>query len=141
MKIVADVNVIVSATIAPLGMSRSILTAWREGRLELVTSDGMIAEVEQKLRYPRIGGKYRLTDDDIRTVVATLRTQAQVVAVPLGAIRDITGDPEDDYVLATAVVQGQVDYLVTGDRGLLQLGRHEGIQILSPRQLFELLEG
>lgn len=139
MKIVADVNVIVSATIAPLGMPRSIMTAWREGRVELVTSDGIIAEIEQKLRSSRISGKYGLTEDDIRTAIAILRTQAQVVAIPLQGISSVTGDPEDDYVLATAV-QGQVDYLVTGDKELLDLGRYEGVKILSPRQFFELME-
>jgi len=136
MKIVADVNVIVSATIAPLGASRAIIMAWREGRIELVTSDGIIAEVEEKLRFPRIGGKYHLADEDIRTALATLRTQAQVVAVPLQSIRSVTGDPEDDYVLGTAT-EGKVDYLVTGDKGLLELGQHRGVAILSPRQFVD----
>lgn len=139
MKIVADVNVIISATIAPLGMSRSILTAWREGRLDLVTSDGIIAEVEQKLRSPRISGKYGLTEDDIRITIAILRTLALLVVVSTKKIRSVTGDPEDDYVLATAL-QGQVDYLVTGDKELLDLDRYESVKILSPRQFFELIK-
>ncbi|MFN8556542.1 MAG: hypothetical protein U0531_04040 [Dehalococcoidia bacterium] len=46
----------------------------------------------------------------------------------------ITGDPEDDAVLATARL-GQVDYLVTGDRGLLALGNHSGVGIIRPRDL------
>ncbi len=53
--------------------------------------------------------------------MTTLRTQAQVVAVPLRAIRNVRGDPEDDYVLATAA-EGRVDDLVTGDKGLIELG-------------------
>jgi putative PIN family toxin of toxin-antitoxin system len=139
MRIVADVNVIVSATIAPLGAPRAVVTAWRQGQLQLATSDGIIAEVRDKLSSPRIARRYHLSGDDVRTVVATLRTQAEIIVVPLHAIAKVTGDPEDDYVLAT-VVEGQVDYLVTGDKGLLALGSHHGIAILSPREFVELLQ-
>lgn len=61
MRIVADVNVLISATIAPLGIPRAIITAWRDGLLDIVVSDGIIAEVEEKLHYSRIATKYKLT--------------------------------------------------------------------------------
>jgi len=59
-----------------------------------------------------------------------------VVPVPLVAVSDeaiqpVTGDPEDDLVLATARL-GQADYLVTRDKGLLNLGHHASVAILSP---------
>ena len=49
----------------------------------------------------------------------------------------VTGDPEDDYVLATAVV-GEVDYLVTGDTKLQDLGLYHGVEILSPKKFSTL---
>ena len=138
MRILADVNVLVSSAIGPLGMPRSIITAWRQGTLELVISDGIVAQVEMKLRSRRIGGRYSLTEDDIHTAVATLRTRARLTSVPRQSIRPVTGDPEDDYVLATASL-GKVDYIVTGDKGLQALGSHDGIPILSPRDFLEIL--
>lgn len=138
MRIVADVNVLISATIAPLGFPRAIMIAWQDGHLDLVTSEGILVEVEEKLRSPRIAGKYRLSEDDILAVLALLRTQAELVLVPNAEIRAVTGDPEDDYVLATAAVAG-TDCLVTGDRGLLGLREHRGVSILTPRQFIDLL--
>jgi predicted nucleic acid-binding protein len=49
------------------------------------------------------------------------------------------GDPEDDLVLASARLGG-ADYLVTGDRGLLDLTQHEQFAIVSPRDYLALLE-
>lgn len=49
------------------------------------------------------------------------------------------GDPEDDLVLATGRL-ARADYLVTGDRGLLELGSYEGMEIVTPRQFIALLE-
>ena len=47
--------------------------------------------------------------------------------------------PQDDLVLAAAVSAG-ADYLVTGDRKLLSLGRYLGVTIVSPRTFLTLLE-
>jgi putative PIN family toxin of toxin-antitoxin system len=138
MKILADVNVLVSSTIAPLGISRAIISAWRDGDLDLSTADGIIAEVDEKLRSSRIRTKYRLTEEQIRTTIAVLRTQTEVVPVPSRAITPITGDPEDDYVLAAAALS-HADYLVTGDFELQALGSHQGVNIVSPRTFLEIL--
>jgi predicted nucleic acid-binding protein len=51
----------------------------------------------------------------------------------------VTGDPEDDYVLA-AVRLGRADYLVTGDHGLLALREYAGAKIVGPREFVTILE-
>lgn len=137
MKIVLDVNVIISAVIAPLGFSHSILNLWLTERLQVVISKGIIAEVKEKLGSPRIARKYSLTEENIHAVITLLRTQTDFVVVPKKALIQVTGDPEDDYVLATAAVGG-VDYLVTGDEKLQDLGVYQGVEILSPKK-FSLL--
>jgi len=50
-----------------------------------------------------------------------------------------TRDPKDDPLLACAV-EGRADYLVSGNRDLLDLGEVEGIRMLSPREFAVLLE-
>jgi len=40
----------------------------------MVTSEDIIAEVTHVLRYPRICGRYNLTEDDIAAVVDSLST-------------------------------------------------------------------
>lgn len=138
MRIVVDVNVLVSATIAPLGIPRAIITAWQDGFLDLVISDGIIAEVEEKLHYSRISTKYHLTEKKIQTVVTLLRTQTEMISISPQAIIKVTGDSEDDYVLATAV-SGEVDYLITGDIKMQKLDSYQGVKILSPREFLRKL--
>jgi putative PIN family toxin of toxin-antitoxin system len=139
MRIVADVNVLISASIAPLGISRAIVISCIAGQVDLVTADGMIADVNEKLRSARIRTKYQLSDAQIETTLSTLRTRAEVIRVPARWIRPVTGDPEDDYVLAAAALSG-VDYLVTGDKGLLALTSHEGVAIVSPRAFLQVIQ-
>jgi putative PIN family toxin of toxin-antitoxin system len=135
---VLDVNVLVSAVIGPLGHSRRALVAWQDQRFVLLTSEGVIRELEEKLRLDSIVRRFRLTDEDAEQISRLLRTQATLVAVETTDQVPVTGDPEDDHVLATARL-GKADYLVTGDRGLLRLSRHESIAIVSPREFLEVL--
>jgi len=54
-------------------------------------------------------------------------------------ITAIEADPDDDKFLEAAVA-GDVDYLVSGDRHLLDLGTFRGIEIIEPRTFYEQLE-
>jgi len=47
----------------------------------------------------------------------------------------VTGDPDDDLILACAIDAG-VEILVSGDRRhLLPLGPHRGVQVITPQAL------
>jgi hypothetical protein len=139
IRVLLDVNVVVSAIIAPMGTPRQVLGAWQSQRFAVVISEGIIAIIEEKLRSPKIGLAYRVTDDDVHWLRALLHTQAEMVVVLPGDVAGVTGDPEDDYVLATGAV-GKADYLVTGDRRLLALGVHGATRIISPREMWERLQ-
>ena len=85
------------------------------------------AEHEPYRSGPRTCGQFL---DGLARSAELVGDQRQVPAV--------TRDPSDDQVIAGAVV-AQADYLVTGDRDMLVLGKHEGIGIVTPRQFLDLL--
>jgi putative PIN family toxin of toxin-antitoxin system len=139
IRAVLDVNILVSSVIAPLGFPRQIFSAWRAGGYSLLISDGVIAELEEKLSLPRIARRYKATPELAVNTINLLRTEAQLIVVPVSERVRVTGDPEDDLVLATGRL-GQADYLVSGDRGLLNLGQYEGTQIVTPREFVAILQ-
>ncbi len=134
---VLDVNVIVSAILAPKGLPARLWSAWRRGSYELVVAEGIIAEVAEKLRDPEIGGAYGVTDEDIEQVEALLRTQATVVFVPPTRVVDWTDDEEDNYVVSTKD-EARATYLVTGDKRLRKKLAHRK-DIIMPRQFYRRL--
>jgi putative PIN family toxin of toxin-antitoxin system len=139
IRAVIDLNVIISAVISLLGIPHRIWTAWHtDERFTLVISDGMIQELAGKLATPTIARRYGIGVEDVNATTTLLRTIGSLVVVPAEAVTVVTADPEDDLVLASALL-GQADYLVTGDRGLLDLGRHDRVAILSPRDFLGVL--
>ena len=59
------------------------------------------------------------------------------VVQPAGALSVVKADPDDNRILECAVA-GQAALIVTYDRHLLQLKRHELIGIVHPQDLLHL---
>lgn len=141
MRVLADTNVLVSFLLGrgEAGAIRAIYSAFLDGQFTLLLPqhivDELIATVQDKPRLAKLIPSERLIG-----FVALLQQTAEPVAELAEAIPAATRDPDDDYVLAYALI-ASADYLVTGDKDLLALqGKVTGLAIVTPAQLAELLE-
>jgi len=133
-----DVNVLISALLSPSGAPARILEAWRAERFLAVTSEPVLAELQRVLAQPRLRNRYGLTPSRVQELLRGLRRFALVTRGEL-ELRGVAPDPDDDKLLACAV-EGEADYLITGDKSLLQLRRHDGVQIVAPAEFIRMLE-
>jgi putative PIN family toxin of toxin-antitoxin system len=126
----ADTNVLVSAFIAGGPPSR-VIEAAIDGRIELVLATPVIGELERVLT-AKLGHELERVRANSSYLVGVA---AECVDPPAGSPAAVTGDPDDDIILACAVSAG-VGVLVSGDRRqLLPVGEHRGIRILTPQAL------
>jgi len=125
VKVVADTNVLVSALIFPGGSPEAFYRLALEGRIDLVTSRPLLAELGRVLM-EKFGWEAERAEEAIGQVVRL----AEIVA-PREALSEIEADPADNRVLEAAA-EGGVDAIVSGDRHLLALGSWRGIEIQSP---------
>lgn len=132
-----DTNVLVSAFIAGGPPSR-VIEAVIDGRIELVLAAPVIDELERVLTLKLSFEPQRLRD------IVTLLTDisvARVDAPTTQPVEAVTGDPDDDVVLACGVSAG-VQIIVSGDRRhILPIREHRGIRIVSPQALLAELAG
>ncbi|HEX7022770.1 MAG TPA: putative toxin-antitoxin system toxin component, PIN family [Trueperaceae bacterium] len=133
MRVVLDTNLLVAARISSQGAPGTIYRAWQSGGFTLVTSEWQLDEFRRVSRYGRV--KRYIRPAEAGKLVTGLKARAQVID-KLPAL-DCSPDPDDNNVLAMAVV-GRADYLVTGDkRDLLVLGKLAGTQILKARDFLD----
>jgi putative PIN family toxin of toxin-antitoxin system len=137
IRAVIDTNVLVSGLASEGGPPGVIVDAWLEGRYTLVTSPYLVEELVHVLAYPRIRERLCLEDDELEAILIALLAQAEVVPSHL-ELPGVTRDPKNDAVVACAV-EGQADYIVSGDQDLLALGAYEGIEVVTPRRVVEML--
>lgn len=135
MRILLDTNVVVAGLLSPKGPPGGLVRAWLRGGFELVTSREQLHELARVLSYERI--RTRLDDEQAQGFLNNVDALA-VIATNLPDI-EVSPDPEDNVILATAVAGG-ADLIVSGDRaGMLELQSVEGIPIVSARAAFERL--
>jgi uncharacterized protein len=140
-----DPNVLISAAIAAHGTPRALLFYWYEGRFQMLVSYDLLYELEAVLLRPRF--RLKLTVSDVLEYMSWLRENAMFVndAPPLEEwLLARFSDPDDAYLMALAR-EYRADYLVTGDRGLLEMSDLfasstldlPGLAVLTPRDFIQ----
>lgn len=130
LRVACDTNVLVSAFIAAGPPSRVVETAI-DGGIELVLLEPVMVELERVLRQKLGFHESRFREVDV------LLGEVAVAAVPAppGPPEEISGDRDDDLVLACACA-ADISVLASGDRKhLLPLREHRGVRILTPQAL------
>jgi len=133
VRIVADTNVLVSAFVFPGGAPETVFRHALTGRIRIVTSPALLAELGRVLV-----DKLGLEPDLAAAAVAQVARVGDVVR-PTDPVAEIAEDPSDNRVLE-ACAAGAAESIVSGDRHLLRLGTWQGVPILTPAQLLELLD-
>lgn len=135
LKAVIDINLFVSGVISGKGNPAKPMELWANRAFLAVISEQMVEELERVLRYPHIKNKYNLKNEEIEQAVGTIKKFAVLVpdVIKLNVVKD---DPDDDKVLACALAV-KADYIVSGDRHLLELGVFENIPIVTVKDFIE----
>lgn len=124
-KVVLDTNVLVSALIFSGELSK-IVDLWRKGKIIPVISRDTFEEFKTVLAYP----KFSLTEEEIGAIIEeNILPFFEVVEITAN-INGICRDPNDDKFLSCAVSAG-VDFIVSGDKDLCDLGRYKSVRIIS----------
>lgn len=135
-RVVLDTNQLVSGLLMRRGAQAELLHAWRERRFLLIISPFILNEVEKVMSQPLLRQKYHLQENQIERFLSLLRMDS--LQVP-GIIRvQVCRDPQDDAILGCAV-EGEADFLITGDKDLLVLKKYRNIRILTARHYIERL--
>lgn len=137
MRAVLDTNVLVSAVLSGNSPPDAILRASLAGAFVLVTSPPLLKELESVLARPRITRRLGWSDEESAQFLADIRDSA-IIVVPEQELRVFPDDPADDRAIEAAM-QGQVDYIVSGDAKLIELGEYAGIQIVTPARFAAIL--
>lgn len=130
MRIVLDTNVIVAA-FAARGLCAEVVEVCASNHT-IVISEHILAEVNSAFLK-----KVKLPEEIVHDVTTYLRDIAETVK-PDHINTSACRDKHDLPVIGTAT-KGNVDFIVTGDADLLALKSYRGIDIITPRELWNRL--
>jgi putative PIN family toxin of toxin-antitoxin system len=126
VKVILDTNVLVSGIFFS-GVPLDILTAWRDGRINLIVSPEIVGE------HRRVGEEMENKFPGVELVpfLELLAIEATMVATkPLSEA--VCTDPDDDKFLACALAS-KAKLICSGDKALLKTTGYRGIEVLTPQ--------
>lgn len=133
MRVVCDVNVLISAFISSGGPPDRIVKAWVSGAFELVACPKLLGELSDVFTRSKLQDQ---VDPDAATEYLNALEDGALLLPDPSIERRVTPDPNDDYLVALAVA-GEADCLVSGDRHLTDLV-DQTPPVLTPRQFVDL---
>lgn len=126
---VIDTNVLISAALSPRSAPAQIVEHLLQ-EATLVFSQETFHEFETRLWRPKFD-RY-LNIDRRRLLLHDFAAVAQWVDLPVAPRPAYSRDPDDDVFLYTALL-GKAEWLISGDRDLLELSSTDwGFEILEP---------
>ena len=139
LRVVLDANVHVSALIRPEGPPGRIVERFlKEDSFEIVLSLAIIEETVRALTYPKVR-KYIHARVNPELWFEDVILLAQFVASD-DDLQGVSADPDDDKYFGAAV-EGNATLIVTGDPDLLAVKEYQGVRVVTPRALLDLLSG
>lgn len=131
LRVVLDSNILISAYVFS-GKPEIILQQVIDEKIEGITSQILVSEFLDVLRK-----KFGVAKTQILETKEEVEDAFETV-FPTETLK-ITRDDDDNRVLETAI-EGDCNYIVTGDKELLKLGVYQDIEIVTAGQFLKILE-
>ena len=132
MRVILDSNVFISMALG--GQVGKINDGWKAGKFTLVVSDDIVSEYLDVLRRPKL----HLSSHTVAAIANRIYRKAKFTT-PKEKVTVIEADPSDNKFLEAAIA-GRVDFIVSGDKHLLDLQGFRSIPILTVRDFIAMLE-
>lgn len=124
LRVVPDTNVLISALIVEGNEYRLIEKCFMR-EIIIITSADVLDEFKEVALRPKFG----FTEEEVDDFVNALIEAAEVV-MPKEKVSSVCRDPDDDKLLEAAL-EGNADYIISGDKDLLVLKRFRNVKVVT----------
>jgi putative PIN family toxin of toxin-antitoxin system len=134
-KVVFDTNVWLS-----LFMKKTLSEEFSRAlnrEIVVYTTEAILKEISRVLTYPKITHVLGASGIKQKEILRTIVKNSTIITPKL-ELHIVEDDPEDNKILDCALQAG-ADFIVSGDKHLLALGKVKKTRILTPREFLDLI--
>lgn len=131
-RVVIDSNVVISGLVFG-GTPYIVLLLAVSGQIQSVISKVILSEIEEAFER-----KFPLSFEDKELMIQEY-TQESIDVQLHGEEINVSRDPDDNKIIEAAV-EGNCQYIVTGDKDLLILKNYKKIKILTPSEFLNMFK-
>ncbi len=132
LRVVFDANVLISAIFWE-GITRTLYDLAKTGKISMLSSIPLEQELIRVLNYSKFG----LEPAEIVPLINDYKKVC--LTIPVKTRISLIKDDLTDNIFLECAVDGKADYIISGDRHLLNLKEYQAIHIVNPRIFLDLL--
>lgn len=132
VRVVIDTNVFVSGLLKSDNPPSNVVDLFIEEKINLIISEEVFSEYIKVLLRPEL----KVKKDNIIRLISIFILKAEIIKVKT-KLDIIERDPSDNKFLECAL-DGKVDYIITGDKHLLELKKYKKIKIVDPKTFINI---
>jgi len=133
MKVVYDTNIIISGLLFS-GKQRELLKYVIDHSVQLIISHSIIEEIGDVITR----SKFKVHRELQVISVAELIELSKLVH-PTKKVNIVENDLDDNMIIECAI-EGNAEFIITGDSDLLKIGSYEGIKIIDTNAFLNILQ-
>jgi len=138
VRVVLDANQFISALLKPGSNPDAIMRLVREEKAVLLLSEAICDEILRVITYPKIRSRLNRSEEYLADFVGKLRAVA-IITSGMMTLDPLAADPDDTKYLACAL-EGNADFIVSGDHHLTDLKSFRGIRIVDAATFLALVK-
>jgi putative PIN family toxin of toxin-antitoxin system len=129
-RVVIDTNIYISA-IFWNGKPREVIDLGRDGKITIFTSLDIENEIAGKLKTT-----FKLAEEDVNQILLDFSTFTLPIRINKQLI--VVQDDPDDNKFIECAVECRANYIISGDRHLLNLKEYEGIKLIKSSEFLKV---
>ena len=134
IRVVLDTNIFISGIFWEGNYCSQIISAWRAGKITLISSLEIVQELVETLRDFKIEMGEEMIMEWQKMII-----ENAVIVIPMEKLDLIKEDPDDNKFFEAALA-GEAQYIVSQDqKHVLNLAEFRGIKTIHPEEFVKLL--
>jgi putative PIN family toxin of toxin-antitoxin system len=134
VRAVIDTNLIISYLLTQGDTISQLIDLWEADYFVYVTSNEILREMEDVLNRPQL---LRYMKENPEVMLESIKNDALIIPGEV-VLTGVCRDPKDDKFIACAI-EGNADFIVTGDKDLLDLTVYQDVKMIRAYDFVRLL--
>lgn len=133
MRVVIDTNIFISSFFNPNGNPKRVIDLWKNGKITICITEEILKEYVKVL-----AGLGFSNEPELEELLGLFKKKNNIIYIASTPKFNLIKDDPDDDKFIECTVAARAQYIISGDKHLLNLKTFQNITVISPSEFLNI---
>ncbi|MBC8388579.1 MAG: putative toxin-antitoxin system toxin component, PIN family [Actinobacteria bacterium] len=133
MRVVIDTNIFISSFFYPNGNPKRVIDLWKNGKITICITEEILKEYVKVL-----AGLGFSNEPELEELLGLFKKKNNIIYIASTPKFNLIKDDPDDDKFIECTVAARAQYIISGDKHLLNLKTFQNITVISPSEFLNI---